>query len=142
MGTPGVRANGDLDLGQGTVVPSREVVLRTTTSGGPGGQHANRTMSRVVATIDLERAEFLTACERERARAALGPRVSASAAGSRSQAQNKHLALLHLAHKLAGALEVPPPRTATRPTRASKERRLEAKRRRGERKVSRRATDD
>jgi ribosome-associated protein len=118
-----------------------EVELRTSRSSGPGGQHANVTASRVEAVFDVDASTALTDAQRARIRSRLGRRVTASAQDSRSQLRNRELALERLAARLAGALETRRPRTPTRPTVASKRRRLESKRRRSETKRQRRPPD-
>ena len=142
MDRPRARPNGDLDLGNGTIVAARDILIRTSTPGGPGGQHANRTMSRVVVTLDIAHADSLDAAVRQRLLVALGPHVSVSSSSSRSQTQNRRLAQDHLAHRLADALHEDPERRATRPTRAAVNRRLEGKRRRAVIKSDRRIRDD
>jgi ribosome-associated protein len=127
-----------LEIRPGLVVPLTEVELRTSRSSGPGGQHANVTASRVEAVFDVHASDALGDEQKRRIAARLGPRVTASAQDTRSQLRNRELALERLAERLAGALEVRRPRTATRPTAASKRRRLDAKRRRAETKRSRR----
>ena len=139
---PRALANGDLDLGNGTVVLARDIQLRTSTPGGPGGQHANRTMSRVVVTLDVAHADSFNDDVRRRLLAVLGPTVSASSSSSRSQTQNRRLAQDHLAHRLADALHEDPKRRATRPTKAAVVRRLEGKRRRASIKSDRRFRDE
>ena len=124
-------------------VPLAEIELRTSRSSGPGGQHANVTASRVEAVFDVAASEALTDPQKARIAARLGPRVTASAQDTRSQLRNRELALERLAQRLAHALEVRRPRTATRPTKASKRRRVDAKKRRGEvKRGRRRPTDD
>jgi ribosome-associated protein len=122
------------DLG----IPMTEIELRTSRSSGPGGQHANVTASRVEAVFDVQASEALSEAQRARISARLGPRVTAAAQDTRSQLRNRDLALERLAARLASALEVRRPRTKTRPTAASKRRRVDAKKRRGEIKRSRR----
>jgi ribosome-associated protein len=127
-----------LDIRPGVRIPLSEVELRTSRSSGPGGQHANVTASRVEAVFDVGASRSLTDEQRARVAAKLGPRVTATAQDTRSQLRNRELALERLAARLASALEVRRPRTATRPTAASKRRRVDAKRRRGEVKRGRR----
>jgi ribosome-associated protein len=122
----------------GVAIPLTEIELRTSRSSGPGGQHANVTASRVEAVFDVRASQSLTDAQRQRIAARLGPRVTASAQDTRSQTRNRELALERLAERLSAALEVRRPRTPTRPTTASKRRRVEAKRRRGETKSARR----
>ena len=122
----------------GVSVPLAEVELRASRSSGPGGQHANVTASRIEAVFDVDASQALSAEQKARIRARLGPRVTATAQDARSQLRNRELALDRLARRLAGALEVQRPRTATRPTTESRRRRLEAKRRRSDTKRLRR----
>jgi ribosome-associated protein len=128
----------ELQIRPGVAVPLTEIELRTSRSSGPGGQHANVTASRVEAVFDVTASEALTDAQKARIAARLGPRVTASAQDTRSQLRNRDLALERLAQRLAHALEVRRPRTATRPTKASKRRRVDAKKRRGEIKRGRR----
>jgi len=122
----------------GVAIPLAEIELRTSRSSGPGGQHANVTASRVEAVFDVRASRALTDAQQQRIASRLGPRVTASAQDTRSQYRNRELALERLAERLSAALEVRRPRTPTRPTTASKRRRIEAKRRRGETKSARR----
>ncbi|MEA2449054.1 MAG: ribosome-associated protein [Thermoleophilaceae bacterium] len=122
----------------GLEIPDREVVVRASRSSGPGGQHANVTASRVEAVFDVAASEALSDEQKRRVMARCGPRVTAVAQDARSQSRNRALALERLAARLDHALKVPRARRATKPTRASKERRLESKRRSSERKSARR----
>lgn len=115
-----------------------EVTFRTSRSSGPGGQHANVTDSRVEALLDLRTTTALSDAERTRALARLGPTVTAVAQEHRSQLRNRQVALERLETKVRGALHVPKARRATRPTRGSQERRLQAKKQAGETKRARR----
>ena len=119
-------------------LPLREVVVRASRSSGPGGQHANVTASRIEASFDVDASTTLSDAQKARVRARCGPVVRAVAQDARSQARNRELALERLRDRLARALAVPRARHATRPTRASQERRLEAKRRAASRKRARR----
>src|ERR1700722_5472695 len=123
-------------------IPLSEVTIRASRSSGPGGQHANVTASRVEASFDVHASPTLTEAQRDRILARVGPRVVAIAQDERSQARNRELALARLAERLAGALAVPKHRRATRPTAALRERRLQAKRQRTERKRERRSPED
>jgi ribosome-associated protein len=127
-----------LPIRPGVAVPLTEIELRTSRSSGPGGQHANVTASRVEAVFDVAASTALSEAQRARVSARLGPRVTASAQDTRSQLRNRELALARLAERLSGALEVRRPRTATRPTKAAKRRRVESKKRRGDVKRRRR----
>ncbi len=122
-------------------IPLDEIVVRASRSSGPGGQHANVTASRIEASFDVAASNSLSDEQKRRVIERCGPRVVAVAQDARSQARNRDLALERLARRLAQALHVPRPRRATRPTAASRRRRLEAKRRAGERKANRRRVD-
>jgi ribosome-associated protein len=119
-------------------IPLREVVIRTSRSSGPGGQHANVTASRVEATFDVADSPSLTDAQRQRVMARCGPVIRAVAQDARSQARNRELALERLRDRLARALHVPRPRHATRPSKASRVRREQGKRRQAQRKSERR----
>jgi len=119
-------------------LPLAEVELRTSRSSGPGGQHANVTASRVEAVFDVEASAALDERQRARLLERLGPVVTAVAQDARGQARNRELALERLAAKLRDGLRVQRKRRPTKPTRASRRRRLEQKRRAGERKRGRR----
>ena len=126
-------------------IPLSEVELRVSRSSGPGGQHANVTASRVEAVFDVEQSPSLSDDQRRRAMARVGPRLTAVAQDTRSQARNRELALERLQSRLAAALTVPRARRPTKPTGASRVERLESKRRRAEVKRARRrpsAEDD
>ena len=123
------------------MLPLEEIELRTSRSSGPGGQHANVTASRVEASFDVQASTTLTDAQKARIAGRLGPRVTASAQDTRSQHQNRGLALERLAARLAAALIVRRPRTKTRPTVSSQRRRVDTKRRRGETKRARRRPD-
>ena len=127
-----------LRVGHGVTIPLAEVELRTSRSSGPGGQHANVTASRVEASFDVLASPSLSESQRARVLARAGARLVAVAQDERSQARNRELALGRLAERLARALTVPRKRRPTRPTAASRERRLQAKRRATERKRERR----
>ena len=120
------------------VLPLSQIEIRTSRSSGPGGQHANVTASRVEAVLDVAESDALSDEQKRRVMARCGPRIVAVAQDTRSQARNRELALERLRSRLASALAVQRKRKATRPTRAAKERRLDAKRQAGERKRARR----
>jgi ribosome-associated protein len=123
-------------------VPLSEVTVRVSRSSGPGGQHANVTASRVQASFDVLASPSLSEIQRQRVLARVGPRLVAVAQDERSQARNRELALERLAERLALALATPTRRHPTRPTAASRERRLQAKRRATERKRERRPPEE
>jgi ribosome-associated protein len=124
------------------LLPLSEVELRVSRSSGPGGQHANTAETRVEAVLDVEASKALTDAQKRRVVGRIGPVVRAVAQDERSQLRNRELAIDRLVAKLAEALRVERARKATRPTKASKEERLAAKRRRGEVKRMRRAGPD
>jgi ribosome-associated protein len=126
-------------IGHGATVPLSDVELRTSRSSGPGGQHANVTASRVEAVFDVEASRSLSDDQKRRVMSRCGPVVRASAQDTRSQARNRELALERLRSRLAAALTVQRPRRATKPTGASRRRRLDSKRRRADLKRSRRS---
>ncbi len=108
----------------------RELTVRTDTAGGPGGQHANRTKSRVTVELDLRTATSIDEPTRERLRGVFGDVVRSTSSVSRRQGENRRLAEERLARRVAAALEERTPRRRTAPTRSAVERRLSAKRRR------------
>ena len=134
----------ELRIDERLAIPLAEIELRASRSSGPGGQHANVTASRVEAVFDVEASRSLDEARRVRLLERLGPVVTAVAQDGRSQYRNLELALSRLAAKLAVALRVPKHRRPTKPSRASRRRRLDAKRRTGERKQARRrpSSDD
>jgi ribosome-associated protein len=123
-------------------IPLSEVTVRASRSSGPGGQHANVTASRVQASFDVLASPSLSESQRQRVLARVGPRLVAIAQDERSQARNRELALERLGERLALALATPTRRRPTRPTAASRERRLQAKRRATERKRERRRPEE
>jgi ribosome-associated protein len=111
-------------------LPLREIELRTSRSSGPGGQHAQKTETRVEAVFDVEASATLSPAQKRRVIARAGPVLRAVAQDERSQARNRELALERLAGQLARALRVDRRRLPTKPTAASEERRIDKKRRR------------
>jgi ribosome-associated protein len=130
-----------MPVGRRARIPLREIEVRASRSSGPGGQHANVTASRIEAVFDVCASESLSAEQKRRVLARAGARVTAVAQDARSQARNRELALERLQRRLTAALAVQRPRRATRPTEASRRRRLEAKRLQSERKRARRPPD-
>ena len=120
------------------VLPLSDVRFRTSRSSGPGGQHAQKSETRVEAVFDVESSEALTDAQKRRVLAKAGPVLRAIAQDERSQLRNRELALERLVEQLRAALRVERKRVATRPTAAARERRLEQKRRRSETKRLRR----
>jgi ribosome-associated protein len=119
-------------------LPVDEIELRFSRSSGPGGQHAQRSETRVEAVRDVEASAALTDAQKRRVVAKVGPVLRAVAQDERSQWRNRELAVERLVEALRGALAVPRMRRPTTPTAASRERRLEQKRRRSETKRLRR----
>jgi ribosome-associated protein len=126
-----------LRVGRSLSIPLDEIDWRATTSGGPGGQHANRTNSRVEVRFDVIASPSLGPRQRARLLERIGPVVRASAGEDRSQARNRQVALDRLADRLAEGLKTERVRRPTAPTRGSKERRLAEKRSRAETKRAR-----
>ena len=120
------------------MIPLAEIELRFSRSSGPGGQHAQKTETRVEAVFDVEASESLTDAQKRRVIERAGTVLRAIAQDERSQARNRELALERLAAHLREALRVRRRRVATEPTTAAKERRLEEKRRRSQLKHLRR----
>ena len=113
------------------LLPLSEVTLRVSRSSGPGGQHAQKSSTRVEALLDVEASAALTEAQKRRVVArAGGPVLRAVAQDERSQLRNRELAVERLVEKLREALAVPRRRKPTRPTKAARERRLEQKKRR------------
>jgi len=119
-----------------------EIAFRFSRSSGPGGQHAQKSSTRVEALFDVEDSAGLTPAERRRVLERLGPVVRAIAQDERSQLRNRELATDRIVAQLHEAVKVRRPRRPTKPTAASKERRLDEKKRRGQTKRLRRETDD
>ena len=124
------------------VLPLSDVRFRTSRSSGPGGQHSQKSETRVEAVFDVESSEALTDAQKRRVLAKAGPVLRAIAQDERSQLRNRELALERLVEQLRAALRVERKRVPTRPTAAARERRLEQKRRRSETKRLRRRLDD
>jgi ribosome-associated protein len=124
------------------VLPLADVEFRFSRSSGPGGQHAQKSETRVEAVLDVETTTALSPAQKRRVVARAGPVLRAVAQDDRSQARNRELALERLVEQLRRALRVERRRVPTRPTEASRERRLEEKRRRSKVKRLRRGPDE
>jgi ribosome-associated protein len=124
------------------VVPPGEIRLRTSRSSGPGGQHAQKSETRVEAVFDVEASSALSDTQKRRVVAKAGTVLRAVAQDERSQLRNKELAVERVVEALREALRVPRHRTPTKPTKAARERRLSEKKRRGETKKLRRPPGD
>jgi ribosome-associated protein len=131
-----------LRITRSVALPLTEITVRVTRSGGPGGQHANTSETRVEASFDVEASETLSDPQKRRITARLGPVVRAVAQDTRSQARNRELALERLAARLAEGLHVERTRRATRPPRGATEERLADKRQRASVKRLRRPPAD
>jgi ribosome-associated protein len=125
-------------VNRSVAIPLEEVELRFSRSSGPGGQHAQKSETRVEAVFDVEASSALTPAQKRRVAARAGTVLRAVAQDERSQWRNRELALERLAEALRDALRVQRPRRPTKPTVAARERRLEEKRRRSETKRLRR----
>ena len=119
-----------------------EIAFRFSRSSGPGGQHAQKSSTRAEALFDVEESQALSVAEKKRVLAKLGPVVRAAAQDERSQLRNRELATDRVIEQLREATKVQRKRRPTKPTAASKERRLDEKKRRGRTKQLRRSTDD
>jgi ribosome-associated protein len=115
-----------------------EIRFRFSRSSGPGGQHAQKSSTRVEAVFEVEGSSGLSEAERRRVLARLGPVVRAVSQDERSQLRNRELAAERILEQLAAAARPRRRRLATRPTEASRERRLDEKRRQGDTKRLRR----
>ena len=137
-------ASDDLVIPGRLTLPGWELTETFTTSGGPGGQHANKASTRVELRFDVARSSVLSAAQKRRVSDQLGSVVRVVADDERSQSRNRELARQRLAQSLLDAMMPPRRRHPTRPSRGSVERRLVGKRQRSERKASRRrpSTDD
>jgi ribosome-associated protein len=124
------------------VLPRSEIELRTSRSSGPGGQHAQKSETRVEAVFDVEASGALSDAQKRRVVAKAGPVLRAIAQDERSQLRNKDLATERLVESLREALRVPRRRVPTKPSAASRERRLEQKKRRGQVKRLRRSAGE
>ena len=126
-----------LRVNRSLAIPRHELEWRFSPSGGPGGQHANRSNTRAEVRFDVEASPSLGPYQRQRLLAKLGPVVRVVADEERSQARNRALAAERLAARLAEALHVTRPRRPTAPSAGARARRLDAKRRRGTTKQQR-----
>jgi ribosome-associated protein len=119
-------------------IPVSEIELRFSRSSGPGGQHAQKTETRVEASFDVQGSSALTDAQKARVLARAGAILRAVAQDERSQARNRELAVERVVAALREALKVERRRRPTQPTAAARERRLEQKRRRSAAKQLRR----
>jgi ribosome-associated protein len=119
-------------------LPRSEIELRFSRSSGPGGQHAQKSETRVEAVFDVDASSALTPAQKRRVVAKAGPVLRAVAQDERSQLRNRELAVERVVESLREALKVPRRRVPTGPSAAARERRLEQKRRRADLKRLRR----
>ena len=131
-------AGESISVTRSVAIPLEEIELRVSRSSGPGGQHAQKSETRVEAVFDVEASAALSPAQKRRVISRLGPVVRAVAQDERSQLRNRELAVERLAERLREGLRVRRRRVPTKPTAAARERRLEEKRRRGETKRLRR----
>jgi ribosome-associated protein len=140
-------AAGDLAVTDTLVVPAAALSWRFSRSSGPGGQGVNTADSRVEVSVAPIELPGLSDAQRQRLAARLGDRLvdgvlTIAASEHRQQLRNRQAARERLAAVLRAGLALPPPkRRRTRPTRASQERRIQAKKQRGELKRQRRRWD-
>ena len=138
----------DLEIGQGVRIPAAELRQSASRSSGPGGQHVNKSATRVTLRWNVRESGALDEKQKARACSGLATRLTRSgelvvnAEASRSRARNLEAAQARMAELIADALEVPRSRRPTRPTAASRGRRLDAKRQRSNLKRSRKVSDD
>jgi len=125
-------------------VPKEELVIRATRAGGPGGQHVNKTSTRVEVvwnvrgSSSLSEEQRVVLLDRLAARLDHRGRIRVVEAGSRSQTRNRDVAVARLRKLISDALRPRKRRVPTKPTAASREQRLTEKRKRGEKKRERR----
>lgn len=127
-----------LVVNRGLSIPLSEIELRASRSSGPGGQHANKTESRIEAVYDVTESAAPTDSQRAKILNKHGAFVRATAQDERSQLRNRELALTRLGMKIADALIVRRNRVATKPSRAARQRRITAKKARAQTKAARR----
>lgn len=123
-------------------LPLSEIAIRVSRSSGPGGQHAQKSSTRVEAVFDVEASDALSEAQKRRVIARVGAVLRAIAQDERSQLRNRELAVERLVEKLRAALAVPRRRVPTRPGAAARERRLADKKRRSRAKKLRRRPGD
>lgn len=137
----------DIQIDRKRVIPAAELTFTASRSSGPGGQHANKTSSRITLSWNLDATEVLTESEKTRLRKNASSHITedghlrVSTDESRSQFRNKSIARKTLAEIIRQGIKRPKRRIRTQPGRAQKERRLENKRRRSERKRKRKNPD-
>ena len=128
----------DVEVRAGLVIPDSELQVRFTPSGGPGGQHANRSNTRVELTWHVALSQALNDADQRRLLDRLGPVVRVVVDDQRSQLRNRDIANSRLRARVLGALHEPRQRRKTKPSRSSQRRRVDNKKRRGQLKRNRR----
>ena len=137
-------SDGDLEWRPGRVIPASELTFRSDTSGGPGGQHANRSATRITLLWNLDETTAFSDLERKRLETALASRrnkegvVQVRSSSERSAKRNREECLEILAMLVREALKPQRKRVRTKPTKSSVERRLDDKKRRSQTKQQRR----
>jgi len=131
-----------IQVTRSVLLPISEIAIRVSRSSGPGGQHAQKSSTRVEASLDIEASEALSDVQKRRVIARAGPVLRAIAQDERSQLRNRELAVERLVEKLRAALAVPRRRVPTRPSAGARERRLAEKKRRSRVKGLRRPPGD
>jgi ribosome-associated protein len=134
-------ADASIRVTRSVLLPVSEIELRVSRSSGPGGQHAQKSSTRVEASFDVAASSTLTEAQKRRVVERAGPVLRAVAQDERSQSRNRELAIERVVEKLREALAVPRRRVPTRAGEAAHERRLESKRRRARTKALRRTPD-
>ncbi len=132
----------DIQVSNSLTIPAEELVWRYSPSGGPGGQHANKSNTRVELIFEIADSAVVSDSQRAILSGVFGPRLRVVVDESRSQMRNRQVASERLASKLADALKPKRVRRATKPGRGAKERRLSNKRKQSQRKASRRVSYD
>ena len=134
----------ELAITDAVAIPRRELTVRATRAGGPGGQHVNKAATRVEIVWNVNETQALDDRQRAHVRTRLGKRLDSAgnlrvvAAEFRSQRQNRSAAEARLANVVARALAIPKRRRPTRPTAAARRARLDSKRRQSDKKCNRR----
>jgi ribosome-associated protein len=134
----------DVPVKNGIIIPDHEIEITTSRAGGPGGQHVNRTDTRITVRWNVQKTQALNEFQKARVLQNLQTRLTGEGdliihdSSSRSQQQNKEAALRRLAIEVSKALYVPKKRMATRVPNAVKKSRLESKKQRGALKKMRR----
>ena len=147
-GICGKLKNMDIVINSHLIISSSEIAYRTTRSSGPGGQHVNKAETQVELSFDVAQSPSLTEAQRQRILSQLKNQIDQdgvlhlTAQSERSQLRNREIVTARFREVLAAALRLPRKRRPTQPTAASKTRRIETKKRRGQIKQLRRSLDE